>query len=101
MPKSNTDGARTLAGSQASDDREYDITLRPSRFDDFIGQTKLKENLRVYVEAAKRFFGLDAIQSPPAIPAEPTRVRGEGGGAAPVTALKQSDPSGEPEPKRA
>jgi holliday junction DNA helicase RuvB len=57
MPKSNTDGARTLAGSQASDDREYDITLRPSRFDDFIGQTKLKENLRVYVEAAKRRNG--------------------------------------------
>ena len=57
MPKSNADATRTLAGSQAGDDREYDITLRPSRFDDFIGQNKLKENLRVYVEAAKRRNG--------------------------------------------
>jgi holliday junction DNA helicase RuvB len=57
MAKSNMDGARTLTSSQASDDREYDITLRPSRFDDFIGQRKLKENLRVYVEAAKRRNG--------------------------------------------
>jgi Holliday junction DNA helicase RuvB len=57
MPKSNADATRTLAGSQASDDREYDITLRPSRFDDFIGQNKLKDNLRVYVEAAKRRNG--------------------------------------------
>jgi holliday junction DNA helicase RuvB len=57
MAKSNIDAARTLAGSQALDDREYDITLRPSRFDDFIGQTKLKDNLRVYVEAAKRRNG--------------------------------------------
>jgi holliday junction DNA helicase RuvB len=57
MAKSHTDGTRNLTASQSSDDREYDITLRPSRFDDFIGQTKLKENLRVYVEAAKRRNG--------------------------------------------
>jgi holliday junction DNA helicase RuvB len=52
-----TDSTRTLGGSELADDREYDITLRPSRFDDFIGQAKLKENLRVYVEAAKRRRG--------------------------------------------
>jgi Holliday junction DNA helicase RuvB len=46
-----------MGASERSDDREYDITLRPSRFDDFIGQKKLKENLRVYVEAAKRRNG--------------------------------------------
>ena len=57
MAKSQTEGSRTLTASQANDDREYDITLRPSRFDDFIGQKKLKENLRVYVEAAKRRNG--------------------------------------------
>lgn len=57
MAKSNLEGSRTLTASQAVDDREYDITLRPSRFDDFIGQKKLKENLRVYVEAAKRRNG--------------------------------------------
>jgi Holliday junction DNA helicase RuvB len=28
-------------------------SLRPSRFDEFVGQSKLKDNLKVYVEAAK------------------------------------------------
>ena len=31
-----------------------EINLRPRRFSDFIGQRKLKENLIVYIEAAKR-----------------------------------------------
>ncbi len=31
----------------------FDITLRPKNFEDFIGQEKLKENLKVYIEAAK------------------------------------------------
>jgi holliday junction DNA helicase RuvB len=48
---------RPLNADPLADDREYDITLRPSGFDEFVGQTKLKENLRVYVEAAKRRRG--------------------------------------------
>lgn len=32
---------------------EFDRALRPTRFEDFIGQTKLKENLRVFITAAK------------------------------------------------
>ena len=32
---------------------EFDKTLRPSKFDDFPGQTKLKENLKVFINAAK------------------------------------------------
>src|SRR5262245_13510242 len=51
------DDTRTLGASAFADDREFDITLRPSRFDEFIGQRKLKENLRVYVEAARRRGG--------------------------------------------
>jgi Holliday junction DNA helicase RuvB len=46
-----------LSADRAMDDRQFDITLRPSRFDDFVGQRKLKDNLRVYVEAAKRREG--------------------------------------------
>jgi len=34
------------------DDRRFDLTLRPSRFDDFVGQDKIKENLKVFVQAA-------------------------------------------------
>jgi Holliday junction DNA helicase RuvB len=51
------DDARTLNASAFAEDKEFDIALRPSRFDDFIGQKKLKDNLRVYVEAAKRRKG--------------------------------------------
>lgn len=36
------------------DDVVYDISLRPSRFEDFVGQEKIKSNLRVFVEAARR-----------------------------------------------
>jgi Holliday junction DNA helicase RuvB len=48
---------RSLDASVAGDDREFDVALRPSRFDEFVGQKKLKDNLRVYVEAAKRRRG--------------------------------------------
>jgi Holliday junction DNA helicase RuvB len=33
---------------------ELDRSLRPSRFKDFVGQKKIKENLRVFVRAAKQ-----------------------------------------------
>ncbi len=55
----------------------------------------------MYVEAAKRFFGLDADQAPAAVPAEPALARGEGREAAPAAAVKQNVPGGEPERKRA
>ena len=32
---------------------EYDTSLRPSRLEEYIGQDKVKENLKVYIEAAK------------------------------------------------
>lgn len=36
------------------DERSVDLTLRPNSLDDFIGQTKVKENLRIFLEAAKQ-----------------------------------------------
>ena len=35
-----------------------DSSLRPSSFDEYVGQTNLKENLKVFVGAAKRDFSL-------------------------------------------
>lgn len=32
----------------------YELTLRPKKLDDFIGQSKIKENLKVFIEAAKQ-----------------------------------------------
>lgn len=40
--------------SLSPDDREIEKTLRPSVFDDFAGQEKVVNNIRIFVEAAKR-----------------------------------------------
>lgn len=45
---------RELDPIQREDEGGYEISLRPSRFDDFVGQEAIKGNLRVFVEAAKR-----------------------------------------------
>lgn len=42
-----------LTGTKLTDDKEFDNTLRPSAFDDFVGQQKIKENLKVFVQSAK------------------------------------------------
>ncbi len=36
------------------DDNVIEVTLRPRAFDDFVGQVKIKENLLVFIEAAKQ-----------------------------------------------
>jgi len=46
--------ARALDGASHGDDAQFDRTLRPRTFDDYIGQTRHKENLRVFVQAAKK-----------------------------------------------
>ncbi|MDR4508225.1 MAG: Holliday junction branch migration DNA helicase RuvB [Candidatus Brocadiaceae bacterium] len=43
-----------LSSSAISEDTNFDLTLRPRRFDGFIGQNRIKENLFIYIEAAKK-----------------------------------------------
>jgi Holliday junction DNA helicase RuvB len=45
---------RVLDAAPALDERELDRALRPTRFDDFVGQHKIMGNLRIYVQAAKQ-----------------------------------------------
>jgi len=45
---------REIGAEAREDERRYELTLRPKRFDDFVGQTKIVDNLRVFVEAANR-----------------------------------------------
>ena len=40
-------------GYNATEDSDVDVTLRPKRLDEYIGQEKVKENLKIYIEAAK------------------------------------------------
>ena len=44
---------RMMSTSYTREDSDTDVSLRPQNFDDYIGQDKVKENLRVYIEAAK------------------------------------------------
>ncbi len=39
---------------QENDEEDIEKTLRPRRFADFVGQERVKENLQVYVQAAKK-----------------------------------------------
>lgn len=48
------DEPRLTDPDRFDEDAEFDNTLRPSRFEDFPGQEKAKEELQLYVEAAKR-----------------------------------------------
>jgi Holliday junction DNA helicase RuvB len=45
---------RMTVPERMEDEAEFDRTLRPRTFDEFIGQTKLKENLEVFIQAAKQ-----------------------------------------------
>jgi Holliday junction DNA helicase RuvB len=45
----------TLNANSANDDeRQFDVSLRPTRLEDYVGQAKAKENLRIYIKAALR-----------------------------------------------
>src|SRR6188474_2489704 len=46
--------ARLRDGSATDEDRQLDLTLRPTRIEDYIGQRQVKENLRIYMKAAKQ-----------------------------------------------
>ena len=44
---------RITTPETTNDDLKYENVVRPKRFDEFIGQTKVKENLKIFIEAAK------------------------------------------------
>jgi len=48
--------------SPNDDDRQLDLTLRPTRIEEYIGQRQVKENLRIYMKAAlQRREALDHV----------------------------------------
>src|SRR5216110_1919433 len=57
-----TRAAEALSATLTEDDLKYDLSLRPNRLAEYIGQTKAKENLRIYIKAArKRREALDHV----------------------------------------
>ncbi len=47
-------GKRIITTELIEEDKKIESTLRPQLLEDYIGQTKAKENLKVYIEAAKQ-----------------------------------------------
>ena len=53
---------RLISPALSDDDTSYDASLRPKNFDEYIGQTKVKDNLSIFIEAAKgRSDALDHV----------------------------------------
>ena len=46
-------GQRSVTGELTSDDLDVDRTLRPKTLDDYCGQERVRENLRVLIQAAR------------------------------------------------
>lgn len=56
------DEERVIAPEFISDDNEIETSLRPHTLEEYIGQEKAKENLKIYIEAAKnRHESLDHV----------------------------------------
>jgi holliday junction DNA helicase RuvB len=45
--------ARTITPDKRDDDSQFDNTLRPKALDDYIGQEKIKGNMRLFIDAAR------------------------------------------------
>jgi holliday junction DNA helicase RuvB len=57
-----TRAAEALSPTPTEEDRRFDLSLRPAELGEYIGQTKAKENLRIYIKAAvKRREALDHV----------------------------------------
>jgi holliday junction DNA helicase RuvB len=45
--------ARILSGAPLEEDARIDVSVRPKKLADYIGQSRVKENLSIFIEAAK------------------------------------------------
>ncbi len=48
------DSERFISSNMISEDVDTEVSLRPKTMAEYVGQTKVKENLMVYIEAAKK-----------------------------------------------
>lgn len=45
---------RLVNGWKKPEDKDLELTLRPSKLSEYIGQTKVKEQMRLFITAAKQ-----------------------------------------------
>ena len=48
------DNERIVTGDFLDEDAEIEVGLRPRQLCDYVGQDKVKDNLSVYIDAAKK-----------------------------------------------
>ncbi|KAI4453661.1 queuine trna-ribosyltransferase [Holotrichia oblita] len=51
---SKNEAINAIAKINTGEDREWDNALRPSALEEYVGQEKIKENLKVFIEASKK-----------------------------------------------
>jgi len=54
MAEYSDDNRNIIAPIVLDSDKNHEFTLRPQNFDEFVGQSQLKDNLTIYIEAAKK-----------------------------------------------
>src|SRR5689334_8718084 len=54
MTNTNQEDAPVLTRKASQEDVRFDQALRPQSLDEFVGQEKLKDNLKIFIEAARR-----------------------------------------------
>jgi Holliday junction DNA helicase RuvB len=54
MSEAYEDSEERLVTPEEQPEEQYDLSLRPERLRDYIGQSEVKDNLKVFIEAAKK-----------------------------------------------
>ena len=54
MEETHHEEEERLVSPDPQPEEQYDLSLRPQRLGEYIGQSKIKENLKVFIEAAKK-----------------------------------------------
>ncbi|HWK79625.1 MAG TPA: hypothetical protein VNP95_02595, partial [Thermomicrobiales bacterium] len=61
-PKKERDASRLVTPNQRDEDGTADRSLRPRKLEDYVGQDRVKDNLRIFIQAAlEREEALDHV----------------------------------------
>ncbi|MBU4000194.1 AAA family ATPase, partial [Patescibacteria group bacterium] len=49
----NNEPERIISAKETNGDKQLDMTLRPKKLDEYVGQEKIKDNLKIFLQAAQ------------------------------------------------
>jgi len=50
----DVDKKRIISSKEVNGDKALDLSLRPKNLDEYIGQNKVKENVKIAIQAARK-----------------------------------------------